>query len=327
MSNNSDVEVSHGVQIGEDQLKALSALSDRPGLIYLAKWFGLLLSASAVLWLVLDTVLAWPAMVLLGTILCVPAASLSHQAIHGTAFKTLWLNEVVLWVTSLIYIQEPLHRRFTHANHHAYTGHVGVDAEMRYESPLDTKGWLLEISGLGLLWYQIKSVWLLALPLYSYTMVSVIPKEKLNTATWNARIYLAIYAAIWITISIGNFWLLWFLVLPRLLGGPAMQMFALIQHTGMQENAATPQQSTRSYTTTTIGQFLCLNSNFLLEHHLFPQIPAHSLPDLNRAVADQLPRPDDGFFNVNQNVLQGILDGSGVPATNDLGSRIRRMVQ
>ena len=45
--------------------------------------------------------------------------SFSHECAHGTAFRTRWINEAVLWFTSLIYM-EALHRRYTHTNHHTH---------------------------------------------------------------------------------------------------------------------------------------------------------------------------------------------------------------
>ena len=51
---------------------------------------------------------------------------------HGTAFRSTWLNETVLWISSLIYMEEPLHRRYTHANHHTFTWHVGKDSQMPF---------------------------------------------------------------------------------------------------------------------------------------------------------------------------------------------------
>ena len=95
---------SSGVKLNARVVKDLAARSDRPGLLYLAKWAGLLgMTGALVLW-ALGTIWMWPAMLIYGIILCVPAYAISHETAHGTAFKTAWVNEAVLWVSSFIYM-------------------------------------------------------------------------------------------------------------------------------------------------------------------------------------------------------------------------------
>ena len=67
-------------------------------------------SSGVALALSLGTWLAVPATVFYGAVLTVPAYSLSHECAHGTAFRSRWLNELVFWVASLIYL-EPLSDR------------------------------------------------------------------------------------------------------------------------------------------------------------------------------------------------------------------------
>ena len=83
-------------------------------------------------------------MFVLGVFLTVPAYSFSHECAHGTAFRTRWINEAVLWFTSLIYMEEPLHRRYTHTNHHTHTWHVGKDSQMPFDTPMGFGGWIAE---------------------------------------------------------------------------------------------------------------------------------------------------------------------------------------
>ena len=109
---------SSGVKLDKKTLKAIAARTDRPGLIWLGQWVICLALTGALVMMSLGTFWVWPAMLLHGVCLTVPAYAASHETAHGTAFRTRWLNEAVLWVTSLLYMEEPLHRRFTHTNHH-----------------------------------------------------------------------------------------------------------------------------------------------------------------------------------------------------------------
>lgn len=294
---------SSGIRLDRKQLKAIARRSDRPGLIYLAQWLGFLLATGFVVYATLGTVWVWPAMLLHGVFLTVPAYSFSHETAHGTAFRTRWLNEAVFWATSLLYMEEPLHRRYTHTNHHSYTWHVGKDSQMPFDTPMDLNGWLLEVSGVALLRFHLKVLWQLASGRYAEIMREVTPADELPRMTRNARLFILIYAGIAALVFAGVSWPLWLLVLPRLLGAPIMLMFTLIQHVEMQENSMSILDSTRSFRTTWLGGFLYMNMNNHIEHHLFTQVPFHALPALHAALRERLPEPDPGFWRTNLEVL------------------------
>ncbi len=294
---------SSGIRIDKKALKAVAQRCDRPGLVYLAQWCVGLAGASALVWASLGSTWVWPAMALLGIVLAVPSYALSHETAHGTAFRSRWLNEAVFWVTSFLYMEEPLHRRYTHTNHHTFTWHVGKDSQMPFDTPMDFKGWLLEASGLALLRFHVTVFWQLATRRYSQTMTMVAPADALSKMTRNARVFLLGYLAIALLIALGQTWLLWFLVLPRILGAPVMLLFTLIQHVELKENASSILESTRSFQTWWPGRFLYMNMNNHVEHHLFPQVPFHGLPKLATVIAEQVPEPDPGFFRSNWEVF------------------------
>ena len=294
---------SSGVTINRKRLKSLARRSDAPGLAYLASWAVALALTGSLIWLASGTVYIWPAMFVHGVVMSVPSYSLSHETAHGTAFRTRWINESVFWFTSLIYGEEPLHRRYTHTNHHTHTWHVGLDGQMPFDTPLDLKGWLYDVSGLSIHKFQLRVLWQIATRRYTRLMRIVTPEAELPKMTRNARIFGFLYLGIAGLIAAGYTWPLWFHVLPRLLGGPIMLMFNIIQHAEMQENSPSIIASTRSFRTNGVGRFLYLNMNNHVEHHLYPQVPFYSLPALHEEVADQTPEPDPGFWRTNLDLL------------------------
>ena len=229
--------------------------------------------SGTLVWFALGTPWVWQAMFVLGVTMSVPAYSLSHETAHGTAFRTRWLNETVFWFTSLLYGEEPLHRRYTHTNHHTHTWYVDLDSQMPFDTPLNFRGWLYDISGLSVHRFQFRVLLQLSFRRYTPLMIEVSPEAELPKMTRNARMFCLIYLAVAGSIVAGYLWLLWFYILPRLLGGPIMLMFNIIQHAEMQENSPSIIESTRSFRTNWIGRFLYLNMNNHVEHHLFPQVP------------------------------------------------------
>lgn len=298
---------SSGIELERRTIRGLCRRSDRHGLVYLAKWALALLVSGYGVYLALGTAWIWPAMLAYGTILSVPAYSMSHETAHGTAFRTRWLNEAVMWLTALVYLEEPLHRRYTHTNHHTYTWHVGKDSQMPFDTPMTFGGWLAEVSGYALLQFHVVTLCRLAAGSYTEVMKSVVPADEFPRIRRNAWIFIGVYGAIAAAIAFSFSQLLWFLVLPWLLGRPAMVLFGLIQHVEMAENAPSILDSTRSFRGSTIASFLYMNMENHIEHHLYPQVPFYALPALHEAIKDQLPEPDPGFWRTNLEVFSVVV--------------------
>ena len=295
-----------GITVDKKELKALMRRNDRTGILYLLGWFGLMtLSGTAVM----QSIGSWwvvPALLLHSVFFAVPAYAFSHECAHGTAFRTRRLNEAVFWITSLLYFEEPLHRRYSHASHHTHTWIEKEDAQMPYAAiPLSLWGWIEEVLGFGLYWHQIKMFIAHSAGRFSDEVRRVTPVSELPRMKRSTRICLAAYIVLAaVSVYSGWLWLLFLIVLPRVIGGPAMNMFILMQHVEMAENQPNIVKSTRSFDTNWFGRFLYCNMNFHIEHHLYPTVPFHALPDLSAKLAEQLPGPDPGFVRTNWEVLK-----------------------
>ena len=294
---------SSSVNLDRKTLKALSHRSDRPGLIYLLKWVVSLIISGCLIYIALGRLWVWPAMFIYGTLLSVPSYAMSHETVHGTAFKTRWINETLNWLTSLIYLEEPLHRRYSHTNHHTYTWHVGKDSQMPFDTPMGFGGWLAETTGIASLFAAVIINLRLMLGRYTEIMKSVIPAKELTRVRFNAWIFFLVYLTIGCLIALGFDKLLWFVVIPVLLGRPSMILITLIQHVELAENSPSIIDSTRSFKSNCIMSFLYMNMHYHVEHHLYPQVPFYSLPSLHKAIKDQLPAPDPGFWQTSYDVL------------------------
>ena len=290
---------SSSVHVDSKVIRSLRRRRNGPGLVFLLQWgIGLTLSGLLV-WLALGSGWIWPAMAIHGGLLTLPAYALSHETAHGTAYRARWLNETVLWFSSILYMEEPLHRRYTHTNHHTYTWHQNLDSQMPFDLPMTLRTWVLEIAGLSLLRYHIVRLVQMTCEQYSPMIRKVVPQDELPRLTRNARIFLLIYIFIGVGIFLGHTWLLWFLVIPRLLGAPIMQFFTILQHAETAVNSPSILDTTRSFHTNWLGRVLYMNMNYHIEHHLYPNAPFFSLPALAREVASQIPEPDPGLWRTN----------------------------
>ncbi len=298
---------SSGIKLEKKRLKSIASRTDRFGIIFLIQWVLMLGFTGSFIWLSLGTYWIWLAMFIYGIVLTVPAYSLSHETAHGTAFRSSWLNETVFWISSLLYLEEPLHRRYTHTNHHTHTWYVNIDSQMPFDTPMSFGGWISEISGWALLRFHVVVFWQLITKKYTDTMRQVAPESELPKMTRNARIMVVIYTLVVFAPFVGIWWPIWFFVIPRFLGAPVMLLFTLIQHVELQENSPSILESTRSFKTSWLGRFLYMNMNNHIEHHLYPQVPFYALPKLAEEVKEQVPSPDPGFLRTNWEVFMVVL--------------------
>jgi fatty acid desaturase len=150
-------------------------------------------------------------------------------------------------------MEEPLHRRYTHTSHHTYTWHQNLDSQMPFDLPMTLRVWLLELTGISLLRYHIVQLVQAVFAQHSPMIRKVAPQDELPRLARNARIFLLIYMFIGVGMFLDHTWLLWFLVVPRLLGAPIMQYFTILLHAETAVNSSSILKTTHSFHTNWLG--------------------------------------------------------------------------
>lgn len=300
---------SSGVSIDPATLRDLMSLRNGPGLRYMSIWFAMLAATGYGVFTSTGTAWIYPAFLAYATVLTVPSYAVSHESAHGTFVKTKWLNRAICWIMSLIYFEDPVHRYNAHMRHHNFTWINDYDAQMPYTTPMYFRHWLLEISGLGQLWYDGKYLILNAVGHHDTFIHSFTPERDLPRQRRAAQFAMLVYAGVTVVTWLLDGWgvLLMYIVLPRIVGGFAMQAFTIVQHAEMAEDQHDIRKSCRSFNTTWLGRFLYCHINYHIEHHLYPKVPFHALPALQKALGDQLPHPTNGLFTANLGVLAAVL--------------------
>jgi fatty acid desaturase len=274
------------------RMKELMQRSDAPAVRDTAIWLGgivVLGAAGAWIWTAVSPWLAAPVFFLYGLLYGSGGDSRWHEAGHGTAFKTRWMDTSVYEIASFMMMREPTVWRWTHTRHHTDTLIVGRDPEIAAMRPARLVRILLNFFGLVDVPTSFRLMFLHAFGRLTPDEAEVVPEPEHPRVYRKARIWLAIYAAtVAIAVLTGS-------IVPFLLiGGPRVYAtfmhltYALTQHAGMGEDVLDHRLNTRTVKMCWFNRFLYWNMNYHVEHHMFPMVPYHRLPDLHEEIQHEL---------------------------------------
>ncbi len=267
-------------------------------------WFGLLLAfglAGIALW---GTAWAILPFFLYALIYASSSDSRWHEAGHGTAFKTDWMNNALYEIASFMVLRESVVWRWSHTRHHSDTIIVGRDAEIVLQRPLSVVGLFLKFINIPTFFRYFQSLVRHSLGKMAPEERTFIPEAAFSRVYLRARIYLLIYLAV-IALVIGtrSLWPLLFIGLPNLYGAWLMLIYGLTQHAGMAENVLDHRLNTRTVYMNFINRYLYWNMGYHIEHHMFPLVPYYNLPKLHELVKAYMPPAYNGLIAAYREIV------------------------
>jgi fatty acid desaturase len=125
---------------------------------------------------------------------------------------------------------------------------------------------------------------------------------------WSTRACLAVHLAIVVVGIVLHSWLpILLLSLPRLYGGFLIWALILTQHSGLAEDVFDCRLNTRTIRLNPLLSFLYLHMEYHTEHHIFPNIPFHSLAKFRRLIDDQMPPAYRGLWATYEEAIPVLL--------------------
>jgi len=232
-----------------------------------------------------------------------------HECGHGTAFKTLWMNDAVYHVACFMIMREPTIWRWSHTRHHTDTIIVGRDPEIAIMRPTV----ILRVIGLFFAipqtWGAIKKLVMHAGGKLDAEELTFVPEMERWRVFLVARIWIAIHlAVIALALYLGS-WLPVLLVgpLPAMYGAWLHVLTGLTQHGGLAEDVLDHRLNSRTVLMNPVVRFLYWNMNYHVEHHMFPMVPYHALPKLHEAIKADLPPPAPSIFAAYREIIPAVL--------------------
>jgi fatty acid desaturase len=290
------------------RMKQLMRRSDGPALRDTGLWFSLLaVSGFGGGWF-WGGWAAVPCFVVYGILYGSASDSRWHETGHGTAFRTSWLNDALYQVASFMNMKEATFWRWSHARHHTDTIIVGRDREIAAMRPPDMLRLIVNVVGLRDAWDTAISVGRHAAGRMTEEEETFIPDPERHKVYREARAWVVVYAGVVaLAVVTGSLLPLMYVGLPTLYGRWLSTLFGVSQHAGLAENVLDHRLNARTIKMNPVSRFLYWNMNYHVEHHMFPMVPYHALPQLHAEVADDLPVPYPSLLAAYREIIPTLL--------------------
>jgi len=277
--------------IGRAELKRLSERRDEPGLLHLGGHVGLLIVTGCLIFFSRGTIWLLPAMFAHGVALIFLFAPL-HETIHRTAFRNRLLNDAVAFVIGVLLVLPREYFRAFHFAHHRFTQEAN-DPELAAPKPANARQFLWCVTGMpywiaGFRGLFRRAAGKLSEPIYATDRVR---RSVIVEARWVLAIYVAALVG---SAATGSTVLLWYWIIPALLGQPMLRLYLLAEHSACPRSLNMLENSRTTYTNGSV-RFLAWNMPFHAEHHAWPSIPFHALPQTNAMIHDKLRKTAPGY--------------------------------
>lgn len=273
-------------------------------------------SAAATAWLAARGHPGWMGTVLLCGVALVTFFPALHEAGHRTAFRSGPLNEGLVWLSAFLMLQAPSFFREFHGEHHRSTQSPEHDPEIA-GAPGFLVGWprnlglyLARASGQGL-WvgkalFTLSSA-VLFTPAQWEKLFPFIRVNQRRRVQWESRLVVALWSALLIgglgfVPGFGQVLLAW----P--IAHVLMGLFVLPEHTGLPHEGSQLQR-TRTTRSNALVRFLMWNMTYHAEHHAYPAVAFHALPELHRALGPEVEHVSSGYLAVHLLALRHALFG------------------
>ncbi len=260
------------------------------------------MAVSGYLWETAPGWLALPALIVYGASLAFMFCAV-HECVHRTAFANTRANDAIAWLAGLLsFYNSTFYRRY-HKWHHRYTRVPGKDPELEDLEPKTLSQYLWHLTGFS--WWIGKIKGHLRAAFGELNDCPFLSDSARREVMRSTRLQLGTYVAIGlIAAAIGHpYFLVTGWLLPLAVGQPLLRFVLLAEHTGCTygDNLLT---NTRTTLTLWPLRLLMWNMPYHAEHHLYPSISFHALPQAHQTLKQHFASVDSGYLRVNQKIVQ-----------------------
>src|ERR1700719_4857440 len=223
--------------IPREKMRQFLLRRDGPALRDTILWFALIIAFGYTAFTLWGTWWAVIPFALYGVLYASTSDSRWHEAGHGTAFQTDWMNNALYEIASFMVMRESTVWRWSHTRHHSDTIIVGRDPEIAVPRPPDLKGIVMSFFNL-----RVYAKYFRLIVLHSFGRMSAeertyIPETEFRKVYRKARIYVALYVVvIGLSIKTGSVLPLLLVGFTNFFGTWLLVTYGYTQHAGLAEN-------------------------------------------------------------------------------------------
>lgn len=280
-------------------IRALSVQNNAPAALRILSQLGLIVAMAVLTSMLVNAygaLAALPLMAIQGFCIAFLFTAL-HETAHKTAFRTRLLNAVVGQLCGVLIGLPYEYYRLFHWDHHRHTQNLEKDPELIAGSRTNSlPRQVLSFTGLPQLGNRL--LLMLHHAVTGKVTAPWVPEDKRSLIVWEARAYTALYLALAAgSAALASPLLLWVWIVPVLIGQLFLRPYLYAEHTGC-GHSSSALENTRTTYTNGIVRWFAWNMPYHAEHHAFPSVPFHALPELNRLVAARIVHRGHGYRRV-----------------------------
>ena len=218
------------------------------------------------------------------------------------------MNDAVYQIACFMIMRNPVTWRWSHTRHHTDTVIVGRDPEIAVMRPPDLFRLVLNFFGILDVCHAMIDMVRNALGIISAD------GEDLHSRAGAAaghphRPHLAgdLCRDDRACDHLGSILPLMLIGLPRLYGAWHHVMTGLLQHGGLADNVIDHRLNSRTVYMNPVSRFIYWNMNYHVEHHMFPMVPYHALPQLHEMIKHDLPAPNPSIIDGYREMIPAFL--------------------
>ena len=218
------------------------------------------------------------------------------------------MNNALYEIASFMVMRESTVWRWSHTRHHSDTIIVGRDPEIPVPRPPDLKSIVLRFFSLGLsALFQTHPPALVrphVMPMKRPSFPKPNSPKSIARRESTSQSTLTVIGALNLRAQHPSAPLVG---LANLFGTWLMPVYSLTQHAGLAENVLDHRLNCRTVYMNPINRYLYWNMNYHVEHHMFPLVPYHALPQPHALVKDDCPTPYPSLFAAWREIIPAIL--------------------
>lgn len=294
--------------VNREKMRELLVRKNGPAIRDTLLWFGLIFGSGYLVFLTWGTWWVIMPYIIYSVLYASSSDSRWHEASHGTAFKTDWMNKALYEIASFMVMRQSVSWRWSHTRHHSDTIIRGRDPEIAVPRPPKLWERMVQMFVILSIINEFKLILKHTTGKIDAVIASYMPATENKKLVRTARIYLLIYVTLFVLSIYYQSWLpLFYVGLSNVLGSWLMVVYGTTQHAGLAENVLDHRLNCRTVYMNRINRFLYWNMNYHVEHHMFPLVPYHALPQLHELIKHDCPKPYNGLLETYKEIIPTLI--------------------